>query len=76
MNPDKDDKQKDLSNNALTSPYPKTLFQKIWDKHLIKTIPGGPDVIYVDKHFIHEVTARKLLLELKKEVSGFSGLHR
>ena len=32
-----------------------TLFQKIWQKHLVKTIPEGPDVIYIDKHFIHEV---------------------
>ena len=35
----------------------KTLFEKIWEKHLVKTIPGGPDVIYIDKHFIHEVTS-------------------
>ena len=34
-----------------------TLFQKIWQKHLVKTIPEGPDVIYIDKHFIHEVTS-------------------
>ncbi|MEO8111133.1 MAG: 3-isopropylmalate dehydratase large subunit [Ginsengibacter sp.] len=35
----------------------KTLFEKIWEKHLVKTIPGGPDVLYIDKHFIHEVTS-------------------
>src|SRR6202166_3614946 len=35
----------------------KTLFEKIWDKHVVKSIPGGPSVLYIDKHFIHEVTS-------------------
>ncbi|MBS1598530.1 MAG: 3-isopropylmalate dehydratase large subunit [Bacteroidetes bacterium] len=35
----------------------KTLFEKIWDKHVIKTIEDGPSVLYIDKHFIHEVTS-------------------
>src|SRR6188474_3200040 len=34
-----------------------TLFDKIWDKHVVKTIPDGPSVLYIDKHFIHEVTS-------------------
>ncbi len=44
----------------------KTLFEKIWEKHLIKTIPGGPDVIYVDKHFIHEVTSPQAFAGIEK----------
>ncbi|MEP6685011.1 MAG: 3-isopropylmalate dehydratase large subunit, partial [Parafilimonas sp.] len=35
----------------------KTLFEKIWDKHVIKQIEGGPFVLYIDKHLIHEVTS-------------------
>lgn len=35
----------------------KTLFDKIWDGHVVKTIAGGPSVLYIDKHFIHEVTS-------------------
>ena len=35
----------------------KTLFEKIWDKHVVKTIEGGPAVLYIDCHFIHEVTS-------------------
>ncbi len=35
----------------------KTLFEKIWDKHVVKTIEGGPSVLYIDRHFIHEVTS-------------------
>jgi 3-isopropylmalate/(R)-2-methylmalate dehydratase large subunit len=36
---------------------PKTLFDKIWDAHLVRSIEAGPDVIYIDRHFIHEVTS-------------------
>src|SRR4051794_34459698 len=35
----------------------KTLFDKIWEKHVVKNIEGGPSVLYIDKHFIHEVTS-------------------
>ena len=35
----------------------ETLFDKIWDSHVIKSIEGGPDVLYIDQHFIHEVTS-------------------
>jgi len=35
----------------------KTLFDKIWDKHVVESIPDGPDVLYIDRHFIHEVTS-------------------
>lgn len=34
-----------------------TLFEKIWQKHVVKEIEGGPSVLYIDKHFIHEVTS-------------------
>jgi 3-isopropylmalate/(R)-2-methylmalate dehydratase large subunit len=43
-----------------------TLFQKIWDKHLVKSIPDGPDVIYIDKHFIHEVTSPQAFAGIEK----------
>ena len=36
---------------------PNTLFDKIWNRHIVKTIPNGPSVLYIDKHFIHEVTS-------------------
>lgn len=35
----------------------KSLFEKIWEKHIVKTIENGPSVLYIDKHFIHEVTS-------------------
>ena len=36
---------------------PTTLFDKIWDAHVVNRIEGGPSVLYIDKHFIHEVTS-------------------
>ncbi|MDQ1296262.1 MAG: 3-isopropylmalate/(R)-2-methylmalate dehydratase large subunit, partial [Bacteroidota bacterium] len=36
---------------------PKTLFDKIWDTHVVSSIEEGPDVLYIDQHFIHEVTS-------------------
>src|SRR5215467_734623 len=35
----------------------KTLFEKIWEPHVVRTIEGGPSVLYIDRHFIHEVTS-------------------
>ncbi len=35
----------------------RTLFDKIWDVHVITQPEGGPDVLYIDCHFIHEVTS-------------------
>ncbi len=35
----------------------KTLFDKIWDDHVVENIQGRPDVLYIDKHLIHEVTS-------------------
>ncbi len=35
----------------------KTLFDKIWDSHVIDQIGDGPSVLYIDKHMVHEVTS-------------------
>ena len=44
----------------------KTLFDKIWDKHIVSTIDGGPSVFYIDRHFIHEVTSPQAFKGLEK----------
>jgi 3-isopropylmalate/(R)-2-methylmalate dehydratase large subunit len=44
----------------------KTLFDKIWEKHVIRQIEGGPSVLYIDKHFIHEVTSPQAFTGLNK----------
>jgi 3-isopropylmalate/(R)-2-methylmalate dehydratase large subunit len=44
----------------------KTLFEKIWEQHIVDTIPDGPDILYVDRHFIHEVTSPQAFSGLGK----------
>ncbi len=34
-----------------------TIFDKIWDAHVVRKIEDGPDVFFIDRHFIHEVTS-------------------
>jgi len=43
-----------------------TLFEKIWNTHVVKTIDGGPSVLYIDKHFIHEVTSPQAFAGIEK----------
>lgn len=43
----------------------KTLFDKVWDAHVVRKIEGGPDVLFIDRHFIHEVTSPVAFLGLK-----------
>lgn len=43
----------------------KTIFDKIWDAHVVKKVEGGPNVLYIDRHFIHEVTSPVAFLGLK-----------
>lgn len=45
---------------------PKTLFDKIWETHVVKEIDGGPSVLYIDRHFIHEVTSPQAFDGLNK----------
>jgi len=35
----------------------RTLSQKVWDRHLVRTAEGEPDLLYIDLHLIHEVTS-------------------
>src|SRR5919202_2028681 len=44
----------------------KTLFEKIWDKLVVKSIKDGPSVLYIDKHFIHEVTSPQAFAGIEK----------
>ncbi|KFF12040.1 isopropylmalate isomerase [Chryseobacterium soli] len=43
----------------------KTLFDKVWDAHVVEVIPNGPQIIYIDKHLIHEVTSPQAFAELE-----------
>jgi 3-isopropylmalate/(R)-2-methylmalate dehydratase large subunit len=35
----------------------QTLFDKVWDRHVVHEIENGPSVLYIDRHLIHEVTS-------------------
>src|SRR5215216_56005 len=36
---------------------PRTLFEKIWDTHVVREAPGEPTLLYIDLHLVHEVTS-------------------
>lgn len=44
----------------------KTLFDKVWDAHVVESIQNGPQVLYIDKHLIHEVTSPQAFNELEE----------
>ena len=43
----------------------QTLFDKVWDSHVVQSIKNGPDVLFIDRHMIHEVTSPVAFLGLK-----------
>ncbi|MDG1023351.1 MAG: 3-isopropylmalate dehydratase large subunit [Flavobacteriaceae bacterium] len=43
----------------------QTLFDKVWDSHVVRSIDKGPDVLFIDRHMIHEVTSPVAFLGLK-----------
>jgi 3-isopropylmalate/(R)-2-methylmalate dehydratase large subunit len=44
---------------------PTALFDKVWDAHVVRKIEDGPDVLFIDRHFIHEVTSPVAFLGLE-----------
>lgn len=43
----------------------KTLFDKIWDAHVVTKVEGGPSQLYIDRHFCHEVTSPQAFAGLR-----------
>jgi 3-isopropylmalate/(R)-2-methylmalate dehydratase large subunit len=43
----------------------KTLYEKIWDAHVVHEEPGQPSLIYIDRHLIHEGTTPQAFSGLK-----------
>ena len=46
-----------MSRLTLIREMGNTLFDKVWDAHAVDSIPEGPQILYIDKHLIHEVTS-------------------
>ncbi|WP_299610465.1 3-isopropylmalate dehydratase large subunit [uncultured Aquimarina sp.] len=44
----------------------KTLFDKVWDAHVVKEVENGPQILYIDQHLIHEVTSPQAFGELEQ----------
>ncbi len=44
---------------------PKTMFEKIWDAHVVSETPGGTTILYIDRHLIHEVTSPQAFAGLR-----------
>ena len=48
----------------------QTLFDKVWEAHVVKKIEDGPDILFIDRHFIHEVTSPVAFLGLETRGLG------
>ncbi len=48
----------------------KTLFDKVWDAHVVSSVDNGPDILYIDKHLIHEVTSPQAFSEIESRGLG------
>ncbi len=44
----------------------KTLFDKVWDSHVVRSLDDGPDVLFIDRHLVHEVTSPVAFRGIKK----------
>lgn len=49
---------------------PETLFEKIWENHVVSHQPGSPDILYIDLHLVHEVTSPQAFTGLKARGLG------
>jgi 3-isopropylmalate/(R)-2-methylmalate dehydratase large subunit len=52
--------------SAMNNMAGKTLFDKIWDAHIVEEVADGPQVIYIDRHLIHEVTSPQAFAGIEK----------
>lgn len=46
-----------MNENTNDNISPKTLYDKIWQDHLVDEQPDGTSLIYIDRHLVHEVTS-------------------
>src|SRR5688572_23527460 len=49
---------------------PSTLFDKLWDAHVVREQPGQPTLLYIDLHLVHEVTSPQALAGLREAGRG------
>ena len=44
----------------------RTLFEKVWDQHAVRTLPNGQTQLYIGLHLVHEVTSPQAFAELRE----------
>ena len=44
----------------------KTLFEKVWDNHIVDKVEGSQEILFIDRHFIHEVTSPQAFDGIRK----------
>ncbi|TCT04229.1 3-isopropylmalate dehydratase large subunit [Aquabacter spiritensis] len=52
--------------DAPAAPRPRTLFEKIWDRHVIRRFDDGACLVYIDRHFVFEVTSPQAFEALRE----------
>jgi 3-isopropylmalate/(R)-2-methylmalate dehydratase large subunit len=45
---------------------PRTLYQKLWDSHVVAELPGGDALLYVDRHIVHEVSSPQAFVAMRE----------
>ncbi|GIS35525.1 MAG: hypothetical protein Ct9H90mP6_07820 [Gammaproteobacteria bacterium] len=51
-----------------------TIYDKLWNEHLIRSYDDGDSLIYIDRHFLHEVTSPQAFRASKKNHSNHGEL--
>jgi 3-isopropylmalate/(R)-2-methylmalate dehydratase large subunit len=46
-----------MAGTSAADGKPRTLFDKLWDSHVVERLPDGTCVLYIDRHLVHEVTS-------------------
>lgn len=55
-----------MTTAGTASKEPLTHFAKVWTPHVVDTLPGGPDIVAIDMHLIHEVTSLQAFEQLDR----------
>src|ERR1041384_1350174 len=55
-----------IPSDRIESPMARTLFQKVWDLHTVRTLPNGQTQLYIGLHLVHEVTSPQAFAELRE----------
>lgn len=53
--------------NSKAGPFVKTLFEKVWETHLVASESGFPEILYIDLHLVHEVTSPQAFQSLREQ---------